>query len=278
MSDLAVKGAGDQSFSRYAMGIEYDGNGFYGWQKQKHASNTVQEVLESALSRVANEPLTVVCAGRTDTGVHGTHQVIHFETRAARKDRAWLLGTNTYLPTGVAVRWVRQVSSDFHARFSALERRYRYVICSAEVRPALFSRQVSWTYKSLDIARMQAGADYLLGQHDFSSYRAVACQAKSPVREIRSLTVHQVGHLIVIDVRANAFLQHMIRNIAGVLMRIGAGEAEPIWAQEVLEARDRRLGGVTAPPFGLYFVDVTYPERFDLPASDLGPVFLPKHL
>ncbi|NVK44557.1 MAG: tRNA pseudouridine(38-40) synthase TruA [Oceanospirillaceae bacterium] len=260
---------------RYALCVEYAGAAYRGWQAQKTDNvPSVQETLERALAKIANEPVSVICAGRTDAGVNGTYQIIHFDTRARRDERAWVLGTNSHLPDDIAVRWARQVDERFHARFSARERRYRYLIHSAPVKPALLARGVTWTYKSLDVARMNAGAAYLVGEHDFTSYRAVGCQAKSPIREVRALEVYRCGELIVIDVRANAFLHHMVRNIAGVLMKIGAGEAEPCWAEQVLHARDRRQGGITAPPWGLYFVDVAYPEEFELPPSELGPYFL----
>ncbi len=260
---------------RYALAVEYDGSHYHGWQRQPGDVDTVQGQVEQGLSRVANEPIAVTCAGRTDTGVHASHQVIHFDTRAVRNERAWVLGTNTNLPYDICIKWAKPVADRFHARFSAQERRYRYVIYNAPVKPALLNRHVTWTHKPLDERRMQEAGNHLLGTHDFSSYRAVACQAKSPVRELRHLWVRRLGRLVVIDVRANAFLHHMIRNIAGVLMKIGSGEAEPEWAKEVLAAKDRRLGGVTAPPFGLYFVDAGYPREFALPASELGPAFLP---
>lgn len=261
---------------RLALGVEYDGGYYRGWQRQKSDVASVQAEVEQAISRVANEPVSVVCAGRTDAGVHATYQVIHIDTRASRVERAWTLGTNTYLPQDICIRWAKPVSHDFHARFSALERRYRYVIYNAPIKPALLSREVTWTHKLLDEFRMQEAANYLIGQHDFTSYRAVGCQANSPIREVRHLIVRRLGRLIVIDVRANAFLHHMIRNIAGVLMKIGAGEADPVWAKEVLDSQDRREGGITAPPFGLYFVDVRYPDRFALPQSELGPAFFPQ--
>lgn len=260
---------------RYALCVEYAGGNYRGWQTQKEKDvPTIQETVEQALSKIANEPVTVICAGRTDARVSGTYQIIHFDTAAERNERAWVMGTNTKLPDDIAIRWAKQVDHEFHARFSALERRYRYLIYSAPVKPALLSKGVTWTHKQLDVGRMQQAADYLIGEHDFTSYRAIACQAHSPVREVREMNVYRAGELIVIDVRANAFLHHMIRNFAGVLMKIGAGEAEPVWAQQVLEARDRTQGGVTAPPFGLYFVDVKYPERYQLPQSELGPYFL----
>ncbi|RVU32335.1 tRNA pseudouridine(38-40) synthase TruA [Neptunomonas marina] len=261
---------------RYAACVEYAGAKYKGWQSQKDGSvPTIQQHVEAALSKIANEPVSVICAGRTDAGVSGTYQIIHFDASVLRPDRAWVMGANTNLPEDIAIKWAKQVEPDFHARFGALERRYRYLILSQEVMPAVLGRGVTWTYKTLDIGKMQEAAQYLIGQHDFTSYRAVGCQAKSPVREVRELTITQQGRLIVIDVRANAFLHHMIRNFAGVLMKIGAGEAEPVWAKDVLEARDRRAGGVTAPPFGLYFVDVKYPEKYQLPPSEIGPYFLP---
>ncbi len=260
---------------RYVLCVEYAGSAYRGWQVQKaNRVPSVQETVENALSRIANEPVSVICAGRTDAGVNGTYQIIHFDTRAQRDVRAWVLGTNTHLPDDIAIRWAQPVDDSFHARFSALERRYRYLIYSAPVKPALLARGVTWTHKALDVARMNDAAIHLIGEHDFSSYRAMGCQAKSPVRTVRSLRVYQAGELIVIDVCANAFLHHMVRNIAGVLMSVGAGEAEPGWALEVLQARDRRKGGITAPPWGLYFVDVRYPAQFDLPPSRLGPYFL----
>ncbi|MBN3561375.1 tRNA pseudouridine(38-40) synthase TruA [Aliamphritea spongicola] len=260
---------------RFALCVEYAGGNYRGWQIQpEHNVPTIQAEVEAALSKIANEPVSVVCAGRTDAGVSGTYQIIHFDTYAKRDVRGWVMGTNTKLPDDIAIKWAKPVDTTFHARFSALERRYRYLIYSAKVKPAVLNKGVTWTYKDLDIEAMREAVQYLIGKHDFTSYRAVGCQAKSPVREVREFNVYREGDLIVLDVRANAFLHHMIRNFAGVLMTIGAGEAEPVWAKEVLEARDRRLGGVTAPPFGLYFVDVKYPAEYELPASDLGPYFI----
>ncbi len=263
------------SLFRYALCIEYDGSAYQGWQRQSHTQATVQQKVEEALSRIANEPITIICSGRTDTGVHACYQIIHFDTSAIREQRAWVLGTNTNLPYDIAVKWAVPVSDNFHARFGAIERRYRYLIHNTEVKPALFNRQMTWMYKPLNTLHMQQAGDHLVGQHDFTSYRAVACQAKSPVRELRELNVRRLGDVVMIEVRANAFLHHMIRNIAGVLMKIGAGEAEPDWAKAVLDARDRRMGGVTALPHGLYFVDVKYPDEFNLPQSTFGPAFLP---
>ena len=258
---------------KIALGIEYDGSKYYGWQRQNEV-RSVQEKLEKALSQVANEPITVFCAGRTDAGVHGTGQVVHFETTAQRKDAAWTLGVNANLPGDIAVRWVKAVPDDFHARFSATARRYRYIIYNHRLRPAVLSKGVTHFYEPLDAERMHRAAQCLLGENDFTSFRAVQCQAKSPVKTVHHLEVIEHGRFIVIDVRANAFLHHMVRNFAGVLMTIGAGEREPGWVAEVLAARDRRAGGVTAHPYGLYLVQVEYPPEFELPQRYLGPHFL----
>jgi tRNA pseudouridine38-40 synthase len=255
---------------RIAAGIEYDGSNFCGWQLQKDAVRTVQGEVEAALSKVAAEPIRVHCAGRTDTGVHATEQVIHFDTDAVRDERAWVFGANANLPKDVVLLWARPVSDEFHARFSAVRRAYRYVIFTREVRPTFLAGRVTWHYRDLDIERMQQAGNHLLGEHDFSSYRAVACQAKSPVRTVHSLKVSRSGPYIFIDIEANAFLHHMVRNIAGVLMAIGEGEQPVEWSQEVLEARDRTLGGVTAHPFGLYLTRVGYPDHFGIP--QLPPV------
>lgn len=259
---------------RIALGIEYDGSEFCGWQLQKDAVRTVQGAVEQALGKVANHEVRVTCAGRTDTGVHATEQVIHFDTEAMRDERAWIYGANANLPKDVVVLWAKPVAEDFHARFSAVRRAYRYVIFTREVRPTFLAYRVTWHYRPLDIERMQAAGNLLLGEHDFSSYRAVACQAKSPVRTLHKLEVSRQGPFIFIDVEANAFLHHMVRNIAGVLMAIGEGERPVEWSREVLEARDRTLGGVTAPPYGLYLTKVGYPEKFAIPQlSPLSPVW-----
>lgn len=259
--------------SRLAAAIEYDGSGFSGWQIQDHA-RSVQAAVERALSRVADEPIKVVCAGRTDAGVHAAGQIVHFDTRARRPMRSWAFGANSQLPKGVSVLWAREVAGDFHARFSALRRCYRYVILNRPVRPTFLAWRVAWAFRELDVAAMQEAAGHLLGEHDFSAYRARACQAKSPVRTVYRLEVSRRGDLVFIDVEANAFLHHMVRNIAGVLMEIGAGKRPPDWAAEVLTARERALGGVTAPPHGLYLMAVSYPARFGLPVvSDSAVVW-----
>jgi tRNA pseudouridine38-40 synthase len=194
-----------------------------------------------------------------------------------RRDHAWLRGANTHLPRSVALRWVQEVQLEFHARFSATARRYRYVILDRAVRPTYLGGRVTHEYRPLDIARMQAAALPLLGTHDFSSFRAIQCQAKSPVRELRRLAISRAGDFVLIEAEANAFLHHMVRNLAGVLTAIGAGEREPDWAREVLEARDRTVGGITAPPDGLYLEAITYPEQFSIPALPLNPFWALLH-
>ncbi|MFK0572009.1 tRNA pseudouridine(38-40) synthase TruA [Endozoicomonas sp.] len=260
--------------SRYAASVQYDGSLFYGWQILKTGLPTVQAAVQIALSNVANHPVSVICAGRTDARVHGCNQIIHFDSDSVRTERGWAYGANANLPDEIAINWVKPVSDDFHARFSALWRRYRYVIYNHPIRPAHLSKGVTWDYRPLDVERMQAAAEHLRGEHDFTSYRTIQCQAKNPVRQVARLDISRHGPLIVIDVQANAFLHHMIRNFAGVLMDIGCGKREPIWAKEVLDARDRARGGVTASPCGLYFVDVGYDKVFELPASESNPHFI----
>ena len=251
---------------RIALGIEYDGSAYCGWQTQA-SGRAVQAAVDDALSRIADEPISVQCAGRTDAGVHACCQVVHFDTKAERDPRAWSLGTNSHLPRDVAVRWAQPVADDFHARFSAESRAYAYVISNRPTRPGLWHGRVSWHYRPLDVQRMNEAASSLLGEHDFSSFRAAGCQAKHPVRRLLRLDLTRRHDYVVLTIEANAFLQHMVRNIAGVLMEIGAGAREPAWAREVLEGRDRRLGGVTAAPGGLYFLAARYPQRFGLPAT-----------
>ncbi len=255
---------------RIALGIEYDGSAFSGWQIQQGEVKTVQGDLERALSEVADQCIEKTqVAGRTDAGVHAAEQVIHIDTTAIRSERSWILGTNRHLHTSpISVLWAKPVGDDFHARFSALRRRYRYVILSRLVRPTFLHSQVSWERRPLNLQRMQQAADYFLGEHDFNAYRTVHCQAHSPVKKVYFLNVSQRDEFFYIDIEANSFLHHMVRNIAGVLMTIGAGEAEPEWARQVLETRDRTRGGVTAPAYGLYLTKVTYDHKFALPQID----------
>ena len=217
------------------------------------------------LSDVADESVEVICAGRTDTGVHASGQVAHFDTNSERSDRGWLLGANSRLPDDISVTWVKPVATEFHARFSATARRYRYLILNRLVRSALYRRRAWWVYTSIDHERMHDAAQVLVGKHDFSSFRAAGCQASGPVREIRSLTVSRDADWITIDVTANAFLQHMVRNIAGTLVEVGNG-AQPVdWICELLDKRDRTQGGVAAPPHGLTLIAVEYPDEFAIP-------------
>jgi tRNA pseudouridine38-40 synthase len=248
---------------RIALGIEYDGSGFAGWQWQPNR-RTVQACVEQALSQVADEAVKVICAGRTDAGVHALEQVVHFDTQAARAMRAWILGANSALPDDVRVLWARPVKADFHARYSALARFYRYIVLNRPMTSALLRRQVTWHCSALEAERMQAAAGYLTGEHDFSSFRGQACQSRSPRRRVYFIHVYRRHERIFMDIAANAFLHHMVRNIAGVLIEIGAGKREPGWARQVLEFKDRKLGGVTAPPDGLYLAAVYYPETFGI--------------
>ncbi len=265
-------------FVRVAMIIEYDGTQYHGWQQQVSGVVTVQDELQKALSKVANEPITLVCAGRTDAGVHGTYQVIHFDTTAQRKPRQWLLGVSCSLPRSIGVRWAGEVSPQFHARFSAGARTYRYIICNEQVRPGLFGSHLTWEGKSLDETLMQEGGDFLVGEHDFTSFRASGCQANSPVRTVSYLRLWRQNNLVVMEIKANAFLHHMVRNIIGVLLEVGRGEQPSEWVKEVLGHRNRELGGVTAKPHGLYLVKVDYPEEFGIPELLSGPAFIERPL
>lgn len=252
---------------RIACAVEYDGARFHGWQRQQPGIRTVQAELERALARVAAVPVTVTCAGRTDAGVHASTQICHFDTSVTRSEKAWVMGANTALADDVSVCWARPVPDEFHARYSALGRRYRYVILEGWNRSALWRERAGWHHARLDERRMQDGAAYLLGEHDFSSFRSVACQASHPVRRLDSLTVKRRDTAIVIDVEGNAFLHNMVRIIAGVLTTIGCGERPPEWVADLLVARDRRQSGMTAPARGLYFVGPVYPAAFGLPES-----------
>ena len=267
--------AGERHEMRIALGIEYDGSTFHGWQAQEAGVDSVQLRVDRAVSYVADHPVTVVCAGRTDAGVHATGQVVHFDTDAERDMRAWVKGVTSRLPDSVAVRWAVRVSDDFHARFSAFARSYRYVILNEPVRPAILGAHVSWQFRPLDEGRMHEAAQHLVGEHDFSSFRAAGCQSNTPMRYLSDIAVRRHGNLVVIEVRANAFLHHMVRNIAGTLMEVGAGRQAPDWVAGLLAARDRRLAPATAPPYGLYLVGVEYPEHFGIPRQSPGPFFLP---
>jgi tRNA pseudouridine38-40 synthase len=254
--------------ARLAIGLEYDGTAFMGWQRQSHAGRTVQACLETAIAKVADHSLDVVCAGRTDAGVHASGQVAHFDSDARRDLRGWLLGINSSLPADMAANWVKGVPDEFHARHRAYARQYRYNILNRLTRPALMRTQMTWIHHPLDEERMRVAAKSLLGEHDFSAFRAVECQARSPVRCVYRLDVRRDNEVVLIDIVANGFLHHMVRNIAGVLIAIGAGKQDPDWAQQVLAGRDRTLGGVTAAPQGLCFMAALYPAEYSIPVPD----------
>jgi len=256
---------------RIALGVEYDGQPFVGWESQID-QRTVQSELQSALSKVADQPIRVVCAGRTDSGVHATGQVVHFETSQVRPERAWTLGTNKYLCAPVGVQWSAIVPPHFHARFSARCRHYRYFILNRRTRPGLLHGRVAWVPQRLDVGAMQQAAEYLLGRHDFSSFRAAGCQANSPHRTVHAIRVERHADFVVIDITANAFLQHMVRNIAGTFCLIGSGKQPAIWIEHLLQERDRRQAGMTMSPAGLYLVAVDYPDVYRLPRVSSLPV------
>ncbi|MDP2824526.1 MAG: tRNA pseudouridine(38-40) synthase TruA [Sulfuritalea sp.] len=248
---------------RIALGLEYAGSGFCGWQSQA-GGGAVQNVVESALSIVADAPIRVVCAGRTDAGVHALAQVVHFDTEAVRPDTAWVRGVNAHLPSSVAVRWARPVSDDFHARFSARGRRYRYLLLNRAERPGLMSRRVGWFHRPLDADVMAAAAGLLLGEHDFSAFRAVECQARSPVKTLRRADLTRHGDLLVFDFEATAFLHHMVRNLVGALVYVGKGAHPPAWLGELLAGRDRARAAPTFEACGLYFAGVDYDPAWQL--------------
>ncbi|WP_419239795.1 tRNA pseudouridine(38-40) synthase TruA [Photobacterium leiognathi] len=258
---------------RIALGVEYDGAKYYGWQRQRDV-DSVQERLEKALSKVANQPIEVFCAGRTDAGVHGTGQVVHFDVNIDRKMVAWTMGANANLPKDIAVRWATEVSEDFHARFTATARRYRYIIFNNALRPAILGTGVSHYHGHLDEKKMHEAGQYLLGENDFTSFRAVHCQSRSPWRNLMHLKVTRQGDFVIIDIKANAFVHHMVRNITGSLIKVGKGEEKSEWIKWLLEQKDRTLAGATAKAEGLYLVDVDYPQEHNLPRVPLGPLFL----
>ncbi|MDH5435393.1 MAG: tRNA pseudouridine(38-40) synthase TruA [Gammaproteobacteria bacterium] len=249
---------------RIALGVEYNGSHYNGWQYQDH-SRSIQEEVEKAISKVADHKVNVICAGRTDTGVHAMQQVIHIESHADRTERAWLFGSNSNLPDDISILWAKETSNEFHARYTAIARRYRYVILNRNIRPSYLRSLVSWDCRPLDEKRMHKAAQHLIGEHDFNSYRAAGCQAKHANRNVKYINVTRHNEFIYIDIEANAFLYHMVRNIVGVLSSIGAGEQADDWSKEVLEYHDRTMGGVTASPDGLYLVNVLYPEEYGIP-------------
>lgn len=262
---------------RYAAVVSYDGSAFCGFQKQKH-SPSVQQELERALSSVADEELIVSCAGRTDTAVHASHQVIHFDSSAERSGRNWLKGANSRLPDSISILWAGQVPERFHARFSATSRTYRYVMHASSARPAVLSQGVTWVRYPLNVELMQAACEHLLGEQDFSAFRGAGCQSNSPYRNITSARVVKLGQLVVFEVSANAFVLHMVRNIVGSLMEVGFARQKPGWIAELIAGKDRCKSAATAAPNGLYLVDVDYPQNFGIAELERGPLFLPDSL
>lgn len=259
--------------TKYAIALDYLGTAYKGWQAQNDQVKTIQAELEKALSFVANEPISVVCAGRTDAGVHAARQIVHFETAVEREMHSWVLGTNTQLPDDVAVKWIMPVADDFHARFSAKSRRYRYFIMNQRQRSSLYHGRAYWHCMPLHHEKMHEAAQYLLGEHDFSSFRAVECQSKTPMRHVDFIHITRQHHLICVDIQANAFLHHMVRNIVGTLLPVGESKIPPCEIETILNARDRTVAGVTAPAEGLYMVDVAYPETYDLLTEPLFSLF-----
>lgn len=262
------------SSTRIALGIEYDGSQFYGWQRQREVV-CVQQVLEQALSKVANHRVEVTCAGRTDAGVHATGQVVHFDCQHERAMPAWTMGVNSNLPSSVAVRWAQVVPDDFNARFSATGRRYRYIIANQARRPAILGRGLSHYHQPLDAELMHQAAQALLGEHDFSAFRAAQCQSHSPNRCVTRINVYRQTDFVVVDIAANAFLHHMVRNIVGSLLEVGKGVQPGSWIAALLAGRDRTRAAATAKAEGLYLVQVDYPEHFNLPVLAPGPLWLP---
>jgi tRNA pseudouridine38-40 synthase len=252
--------------TRIALGIEYDGRNFCGWQSQPSVCG-IQDALEKAVAEIAGHAATVTAAGRTDTGVHASYQVAHFDASSGRPLTAWVRGVNSHLPEGVAVLWAKEMPEDFHARFMVEERGYRYVLLNHPVRPGLMAGKIGWHHRPLDIAVMQHAADLLLGRHDFSAFRAAECQARNPEKELRQARIQRIGDYRVFDFRADGFLHHMVRNIVGCLVHIGAGGAKPEWVSELLTHRDRTLAAPTFMPDGLYLSHIRYPSRFGLPSS-----------
>lgn len=254
---------------RIALGLEYEGTGFCGWQSQA-GGGAVQDALESALCRIADAPTRVVCAGRTDSGVHAVEQVVHFDTEAVRTDTAWVRGVNSHLPDSVAVRWAQTVPDEFHARFSALGRRYRYLLLNRSERPGLMAHRVGWFHHPLDVDAMAAAAKLLLGEQDFSAFRSVECQAKSPVKTLRRADLSRHGDLLVFEFEASAFLHHMVRNLVGALVYVGKGAHTPQWIAELIANRDRAKAAPTFEACGLYFAGVDYDPIWQLKTTRRG--------
>lgn len=261
--------------ARIALSVEYNGAAYYGWQRQKNV-NSVQQELEQALKSISQQDIEIYCAGRTDAGVHATNQIVHFNTTVERPAKAWTMGVNANIPDTISVKWARHVPDDFHARYTATARRYRYIIYNSSLRPGIFAEGVSHYYLPLDAKPMHEAAQSLLGEHDFTSFRASHCQSKSPFRNIHHARVSRIGKYVILDIKANAFLHHMVRNIMGSLIKIGIGEEPVSWINELLAVKDRTKAAATAKPNGLFLVEVDYPKEWGLPAAIPGPLFLPE--
>ncbi len=260
---------------RIALGIEYDGSNYYGWQRQKHdVLPTIQQQVDSAISSIANHPISTICAGRTDAKVHAMAQVVHFDTVSNRKVDSWVFGVNRYLPPDIRVIWSKEMDPTFNARKSAIYRTYNYLIHNSKVNSSLYRNYVNWQYKDLNLLTMQEASYYWIGEYDFSSFRGTDCQSNTAFREIYEISISKKQELFKIAIKANAFLHHMVRNMVGVLIEIGQGNYKPIWAKEVLLAKNRKAASITAPPEGLYLADVGYLEQFKLPKITRGFNFL----
>lgn len=264
----------DSPIQRWVMGIEFLGTNYRGWQTQQAGVKSVQQTLEQAISRVANHPVELHGAGRTDAGVHATNMIAHFDSTAIRSERGWLMGINTLLPKDISVQWLQKADLDFHARFKAKARRYRYIIYNAPQRPALLASQVTHIYYPLDINQMILAAQKFEGTHNFESFRATACQSNQPVRTISHCRLFQNGLFLILDIQADGFLHHMVRNIVGCLLEIGQGKYDISHIDHIFAAQDRRAAGITAPADGLYFINAEYPVEYQIPRAPLGPLWL----
>jgi len=259
---------------RFAIGIEFCGMRYKGWQTQQPGVRSIQETMEKVLSKIADEPIILHGAGRTDAGVHATNMVAHFDTNAIRPIRGWIMGSNSQLPKDISIQWIKEMDNDFHARFKAKARRYRYVVYQSANRPALLHKQVTHAYYPLDVDKMIEAAQKFQGTHNFESFRAAACQSNQPVRHVKHCRLIRHGNYLVLDIQADGFLHHMVRNIMGCLLEIGQGLYEVDHIDEIFAAQDRKAAGITAPPDGLYFIHADYPEQFELPQPPLGPHWL----
>ncbi|ANZ22429.1 tRNA pseudouridine synthase A [Buchnera aphidicola (Diuraphis noxia)] len=257
---------------KIVLGVEYDGTFYHGWQRQKNVPS-IQEEIETALSRIANHKIKVTCAGRTDTGVHGIGQVIHFYTKSIREKKSWTIGTNNYLSPHISIMWAKTVSKEFHARYSAISRSYRYVIYNNNSRTAIFRNRAYHFYRTLNAKKMNFESQFLLGEHDFTSFRALNCQSHSPWRNITKLNVRRFCDWVIIDITANSFLYHMVRNIVGSLIEIGTSNKKDFCIQKLLRKKNRRFAGMTAPAKGLYLTKVDYPLHFHLPIKTYDSIF-----